>query len=207
MNHDDMRTPGDTAPRGLDIVAEAGSEAAGPDTIGSLLVLLSVPCVLPVPGIGNVMGLALMGVALVIWRSGSGGVIGRPELARTVTLDKTRAAQLLRWTGRLEQLASRWCRPRLQGLALLPARSWQAVAVAALVATMGVLIFLPIPLGNVLPAASVTCLGLGLSHRDGVAALWSAGLAALALAYTAALAAGAWAWVMAPLGRWLGLNP
>jgi hypothetical protein len=109
--------------------------------------------------------------------------------------------------GRLEQLSSRWCRPRLQRLALLPARSWQAAAVAALVATMGVLIFLPIPLGNVLPAASVTCLGLGLSRRDGVAALWSAGLAALALAYTAALAAGAWAWVMAPLGRWLGLNP
>jgi hypothetical protein len=160
-----------------------------------------------VPGIGNVMGLALMGVALLIWRSGGAGVIGRPALARTVALDRTRAAQLLRWMGRLEQLSSRWCRPRLQRLALLPARSWQAAAVAALVATMGVLIFLPIPLGNVLPAASVTCLGLGLSHRDGVAALWSAGLAALALAYTAALAAGAWAWVMAPLGRWLGLNP
>ena len=202
-----MRTPGCTAPRGLDIVADPGSETEAPHTIGSLLILLSVPCVLPVPGIGNVMGLALMGVALLIWRSGGGGVIGRPGLARTVTLDKTRAAQLLRWTGRLEQLSSRWCRPRLQRLALLPARSWQAAAVAALVATMGVLIFLPIPLGNVLPAASVTCLGLGLSHRDGVAALWSAALAALALAYTAALAAGAWTWVMAPLGRWLGLNP
>jgi hypothetical protein len=68
------------------------------------------------------------------------------------------------------------------------------------------LIFLPIPLGNVLPAASVTCLGLGISHRDGLAALWSAALAVLALAYTAALAAGAWTWVVAPLGRWLGLN-
>jgi hypothetical protein len=70
---------------------------------------------------------------------------------------------------------------------------------------MGVLIFLPIPLGNVLPAASVTCLGLGLSHRDGVVALWSAGLAALALAYTAVLAAGAWAWVIDPIWRAIGL--
>jgi hypothetical protein len=69
-----------------------------------------------------------------------------------------------------------------------------------------VLIFLPIPLGNVLPAASVTTLGLGLSHRDGLAALWSAGLAGLALAYTLALGAGAWVWVMTPMARLLGLG-
>jgi hypothetical protein len=50
------------------------------------------------------------------------------------------------------------------------------------------------------------CLQLGLWRRDGVAALWSAGMAALVLAYTAALATGAWASVMAPLGRWLGFN-
>jgi hypothetical protein len=69
-----------------------------------------------------------------------------------------------------------------------------------------VLIFLPIPLGNVLPAASVTCLGLGLSHRDGMAALWSVALALLALAYPVALAAGAWAWVIDPLWKATGLG-
>jgi hypothetical protein len=71
---------------------------------------------------------------------------------------------------------------------------------------MGVLIFLPIPLGNVLPAASVTCLGLGLSHRDGMAALWSAALAVLALAYPVALAAGAWTWMVSPLWKAVGLS-
>ena len=206
VNHDDMRTPGETASRGPDIVTDTGPETEAPHSIGSLLILLSVPCVLPVPGIGNVMGLALMGVALLIWRSGGAGVIGRPALARTVALDKTRAAQLLRWMGRLEQLSSRWCRPRLQPLTLLPARSWQAAAAAVLVATMGVEIFLPIPLGNVLPAASLTLLGMALKHRDGLATLWSLALAATALAYPFVLGAGAWLWIMGPALRTLGLG-
>jgi len=108
--------------------------------------------------------------------------------------------------GRLEQLSSRWCRPRLQRLALLPARSWQAAAMAALVATMGVEIFLPIPLGNVLPAASLTLLGMALKHRDGLATLWSLALAATALAYPFVLGAGAWLWIMGPALRTLGLG-
>jgi hypothetical protein len=195
VNHDDMRTPEDTAPRALDIVTDTGPEPEAPHSIGSLLILLSVPCVLPAPGIGNVMGLALMGVALLIWRSGGAGVIGRPALARTVALDKTRAAQLLRWMGRLEQLSSRWCRPRLQPLTLLPARSWQAAAAAVLVA---------IPLGNVLPAASITLLGMALKHRDGLATLWSLALAVIALAYPFLLGLGAWQWVMNPLWQGLG---
>ena len=35
---------------------------------GTLLVLLATPCVLPIPGIGNVLGLALMAMALALWR-------------------------------------------------------------------------------------------------------------------------------------------
>ena len=206
MKSDDARPPGEAASHEPDILADAGSKTEAQHTIGSLLIFLSVPCVLPVPGIGNVMGLALMGLALLIWRSGGAGVIERPVLARTVVLDKTRAAQLLRWMGRLEQLSSRWCRPRLQHLALLPARSWQAAAAAALVATMGVEIFLPIPLGNVLPAASLTLLGMALKHGDGLATLWSLAMAATALAYPFVLGAGAWLWIMGPLWQASGLG-
>ena len=75
---------------------------------------------------------------------------------------------------------------------------------AALVATMGVEIFLPIPLGNVLPAASLTLLGMALKHRDGLATLWSLALAVIALAYPFLLGLGAWQWVMNPLWQGLG---
>jgi len=175
-----------------------------PDELGSLLILTAVPCVLPIPGIGNVMGLGMIGLAWAIWRGDSTlGLLGR---TRTSPLNAQRRRQIRLGIRRVHRLAAPWCRPRLQSLVSLAPRSWHAAAAAALVATMGVLIFLPIPLGNVLPAASITCLGLGLSHRDGVAALWSAGLAALAMAYTAALAAGAWTWVIDPIWQAVGLS-
>ena len=169
------------------------------------MILLSLPCVLPVPGIGNVMGLALMGVAMLIWRSGNAGAIARPALAQSFSLDATRQAQLKRWLERLEQWSGHWCRPRLQPLIQVPARSWQAAVASALVATMGMEIFLPIPLGNVLPAAALTLLGLAWTHRDGLAALWSLVLAAVALAYPLMLALGAWQWVLAPARTAAGL--
>jgi hypothetical protein len=175
-----------------------------PDELGSLMIFMAVPCVLPIPGIGNVMGLGMMGLAWAIWRGDS--TIGLLGDKGSSPLNAHRRRQIRLGIRRVHRLAAPWCRPRLQSLVSLAPRSWHAAAAAALVATMGVLIFLPIPLGNVLPAASVTCLGLGLSHRDGVAALWSAGFAALAMAYTAALAAGAWTWVIDPIWQALGLS-
>jgi hypothetical protein len=56
---------------------------------------------------------------------------------------------------------------------------------------MGVLIFLPIPLGNLLPALSLVCLGLAATRRGRAAVLLGYLLAALALAWTVALACGA----------------
>jgi hypothetical protein len=72
------------------------------------------------------------------------------------------------------------------------------------VGVMGVLIFLPIPFGNVLPALSLVLLGLGLAFRDGVAVVLSAGVSALAVAYTTALGVLAWVWGVEPLMAWLG---
>ncbi len=182
----------------------SASRAQPAHPVGSLLILMSLPCVLPIPGIGNVMGVGLMALAWLIWRGEQqSDVSGR---ARPPTLNAHRRRQIRRWIRRLHRLAEPWCRPRLEGLVTLGPRSWRAATAALLVATMGVLIFLPIPLGNVLPAASVTCLGLGLSHRDGMAALWSVALALLALAYPVALAAGAWAWVIDPLWKATGLG-
>ena len=67
------------------------------------------------------------------------------------------------------------------------------------IALMGVVIFLPIPFGNVLPALAITALGVGLSLRDGAAVVGAALLAIASTAYTLALAAGAWTWVIEPL--------
>ena len=67
----------------------------------------------------------------------------------------------------------------------------------------GLLIILPIPLGNVLPALALMLLGLGMVFRDGIAVLVSATLATSAVLYTAGLGLVAWIWGVAPLMRWL----
>ena len=86
-------------------------------------------------------------------------------------------------------------RPRLSTLASAGAQRWLAVGVAL----MAVVIILPIPFGNVLPALALMLLGLGLVFSDGLAVLLAAATGAGALLYTATLGLAAWAWGMAPL--------
>ena len=40
----------------------------GPALEGSMLVLMGAPCLLPIPGVGNVMGAALMLAAVTLWK-------------------------------------------------------------------------------------------------------------------------------------------
>jgi hypothetical protein len=172
------------------------AQAHGAALPGSMLVLLAAPCVLPIPGIGNVMGTALAVLALAGWQRGEVGELsGRVAQVRLPAHWARRILHLLAWfyagSGRL-------CRARLAGMTELRPRSWMS----PLVGLMGGLIFLPIPLGNVLPAAATVLLGLGLAFRDGLATLAGCGVALLAVAYTVALGVGAWSWLLAPVVRW-----
>jgi hypothetical protein len=45
------------------------AQAHGPALPGSLLVLVSAPCALPIPGVGNVLGVTMMVMALAYARS------------------------------------------------------------------------------------------------------------------------------------------
>ena len=96
-------------------------------------------------------------------------------------------------------LGRRWARSRLTGIAEPGPRSW----IAAKAGLMAVLIVLPIPFGNVLPALALMLLGLGLVFRDGAAVLLSAAIATMAVLYTGGLGMAAWLWGMAPLLHWL----
>ena len=169
------------------------AEAYGTAVHGTLLVLLATPCVLPLPGIGNVMGAALIALAVAMWRGEDTGVM--PTRVASVVLPGRWASRVLRAIARFYELAGRWSRQRLERFAIVGRGSWMGPKVAL----MGALIFLPIPLGNVLPALAVVLLGLGLVFRDGVAVLLGAVVGVAAVAYTVALAFGAWAWIARPL--------
>lgn len=169
------------------------ADACGGALQGTLLVLLATPCVLPVPGIGNVMGAALVMLGLAMWRGERTDVL--PARVAAVTMPARWGARVLRLIARLHEFSGQAMRTRLAPLAAVRRGGWLAPKVVL----MGALIFLPIPLGNVLPAVSMVLTGLGLVRRDGLAVLAGAVFGAAAVAWTAALGVGAWAWIVRPL--------
>ena len=163
---------------------------------GTLLVLLSVPCVLPVPGVGNVLGLGLVLMALAMWRGQASHQL--PSRVAGWQMPSHWAQRVLGLLARFYSLASRWSRERCLHLVDGP-QGWLAPKVAL----MGALIFLPIPFGNVLPALALSLLGLGLVFRDGLAVMASFLAGGAAVAYTAGLGMLAWHWGVGPLLAWL----
>lgn len=178
------------------ITLGALAQAHGPALPGSLLVLVSAPCALPIPGIGNVLGVTMMIMALAMWRGEDWTVL--PSRVARLQMSARAARWVLRLLAHVYRLAGRWSRERFCHLTVLERRTWLAPKVAL----MGVVIFLPLPFGNVLPALAVAVLGVGIAFRDGLAVLSAAGLALASVAYAAAMAAGAWAWIVEPLITW-----
>lgn len=159
------------------------ADAHGPAARGTLLVLTALPCMLPVPGTGTVLGVGLALLALAMWR---GHDIGRlPERVAAFQMPRPLAQRVLRLAATFYATAGRWSRARWQPL-LRP--GW----VAPFIALMALLIVLPIPFGNLLPAMAVVLLGVGLAFRDGLALAAGAATGALGLAFAAGLAVGTW---------------
>jgi hypothetical protein len=174
----------------LDTIAQAH----GPAAQGTLLVLMALPCMLPIPGVGTVLGTGLLLMALLLLRPQAPLVL--PARVARFELSNSAAQRVLRELARVYQLASRHARERWAPLATHPLhRLWQVPKVML----MAGIIILPLPLGNVLPAIAVALLGLGLAFRDGLAVLLSSVFAALSVSYVTALGLG-----LVHMGSWLG---
>ena len=144
--------------------------ALGDRALAALLFVFAVPNVLPVPpGTSTILGAPLVFLAAQL-------AFGRrpwlPGMIARRTMTRADFAALVRrispWLARAERLL----RPRLTSLALPPME--YLVGVVCLL--LAVVLVLPIPLGNMLPALAISLLALGLMERDGAWIL--AGLAA-----------------------------
>ena len=193
--HDRLREAAD-ALTGEPVALSHLAAVHGPAARGTLLVLLSVPCVLPVPGVGNVLGIGLLLLALAMWRGQACHQL--PARVAGWRLSAHWAQRVLGLLSGFYRLAARWSRERLPHL-VDGHQPWLAPKVGL----MGALIFLPIPFGNVLPALALSLLGLGLVFRDGLAVLLALLAGGAAVAYTAGLGVLAWHWGLAPLLQWL----
>lgn len=162
-------------------------ESSGP----VLLMLLAVVCSVPLPGTGTAMSLGIWALAWA-WARGH-DTWPLPDRLGQLTLNE-------RWTGRcLHGLAwvyergNRWLRPRWALCSHDRTRALWGVWIAL----MGLVIFLPLPLGNVLPSLSLILLSLGWMFRDGLALLLSTATGLAAVAYAVSL----WQLVLQALGQ------
>lgn len=130
--------------------------------IGALMFIFAVPNAIPVPpGVSAILGAPLIFLSFQL-------MIGRrPWLPRIITdrslsrVDFEKVVDLAApWLARAERLM----RPRLQFLAKAPAE----YLIGAICLLLSIILFLPIPLGNMLPAFTICILALGVLERDGV---------------------------------------
>jgi len=145
------------------------------DGPGPLLLLLTLPVLLPLPpGVSMLLALPLLIVAPQM-------ALGRRELWMPKALaareiDRAKLKQLLTrvmpWLSRAERVV----RPRLS---FLTGRVGARLA-SIVCALLALVLVLPIPFANLVPALALSAFALGLSRRDGLFVLAGYGLVALA---------------------------
>ncbi|UBR51795.1 exopolysaccharide biosynthesis protein [Halomonas sp. FeN2] len=160
--------------------------ALGDRGLGLVLLIFSIPAIIPTPGIpaGMIFGsaLALLGGQMVV---GAQRVrlpsfiaqrrIGQEVLRQvfqraTPLIDKLERRLSIRLAGLMSPLAMR--------------------VIGGVIVVMALLIALPIPFGNTLPGLAILALSLGLARQDGIAVLVGMSLAVLASGVSVALLHG-----------------
>ncbi len=145
--------------------------ALGDRAIASLLFIFALPNVLPLPpGTSAILGAPLVFLAVQLafgLRPWLPALIARRSMTRddfSALVDRVGP-----WLARAERLL----RPRATVLACPP----MEYLIGAICLVLAVVLFLPIPLGNMLPALAISLLALGILERDGLWILLGLGVA------------------------------
>jgi hypothetical protein len=177
-----------------DLLAELDQRA-----IAAMLFVFAVPNTIPVPpGVSGVLGAPLLFISAPL-------MLGRAPWLPAIIADRSFARadfeRILQKVGPWLQKAERLMRPRLTLLSHPPLEYF----VGAIALVLSIVLFLPIPLGNMLPAIAICILALGLIQRDGIWIILGAATAAASLVIVsgvvAAFAFAAWLGIRAVLGN------
>jgi hypothetical protein len=166
-----------------DLTVGRVAEEVGDRGFGLLLAVLSLPSALPVPapGYSTPFGivLLLLGVQLLAARTRP----WLPERANRARIKPATAERIFRGAGRFLNWVERLVHPRMRWIHRAPGR----VLYGGAVCLMSLLMVLPIPLTNTLPAGVIFLLGVALSEEDGAVALAALALGLLATLFYAYL--------------------
>ena len=133
-----------------------------------LLVLLALPfCFIAIPGLSTPFGIAicLIGACLAMGRE--------PWLPRFIMsrhLSTTRVSQLLTGAIKVARQFEKFVRPRLAFLHAGPVML-RLIGLGIVIASLGLMLPLPIPFSNNIPAWAVVLLAIGTMEKDGLCVL------------------------------------
>jgi hypothetical protein len=133
-----------------------------------LLILLALPfCFIAIPGLSTPFGIAicLIGACLMIGRE--------PWLPRFIMhrrLSTARLAQLLTGAIKVARQLEKFVRPRLAFLHAGPGML-RLIGLGIVIASLGLMLPLPIPFSNSIPAWAVVLLAIGMMEKDGLCVL------------------------------------
>jgi hypothetical protein len=149
-----------------------------------LLMLLALPfCVLPIPGLSTPFGIIvfLIGLRLTL-----GQKPWLPLFARRLEFSPDRLRQILTAAIRFSQNVEKVARPRMHFLQTWPGMT-NLIGFGIASAGLLLLLPLPIPFSNTLPAWAVVLLSAGMVERDGLLVLLGHILAVASWAYVVAV--------------------
>jgi hypothetical protein len=130
--------------------------------IGALMFIFAVPNAIPVPpGVSAILGAPLIFLSFQL-------MVGQrawlPKLITDRSLSRVDFEKVVDKAAPWLAKAERLMRPRYQFLAKPPAE----YVVGLICLILSIILFLPIPLGNMLPAFTICVLALGVLERDGL---------------------------------------
>ncbi|RYG12878.1 MAG: hypothetical protein EON92_07100 [Burkholderiales bacterium] len=153
----------------------------------SMVVMCTVPAALPGLQLGWVCVPVLLYLSCALWRGQLNP--GLPPRLANYGLSRKSAAAMLRGVAWVVEKFGRHCKAAWPTVV----RRTRRKPAAALVVTMALVILLPIPGSNLLPALSIVALMMGLVWRDGRAVLVSGALSMLSFLMVGGFGWAAWA--------------
>ena len=152
-------------------------EAFGDRAFGALMFVFAAPVALPMPpGVSAILGAPLLFITsqLMMGRR----TLWLPKALADRTMSRTDFAALMEKLSPYLTWIERRLRPRLTFLY----NRWFDGLTGFVCLVLAVVVFLPIPFGNMLPALAIACFGLGIAERDGALGAFGGVMSAVSLA-------------------------
>ncbi|TLS49723.1 exopolysaccharide biosynthesis protein [Paenibacillus antri] len=185
-----------TPPEGLEM--DELFERIGREGLLIAVMILTAPFLLPVsiPGMSTPFGTLIILICLSLV---TGGPLRLPRRLGRLRVKQKHMRTIADKAGALLRRLEAWAKPRWG--ALTGTRTLRAAHAVGIVAgSVGMMLPLPMPLSNAIPAYAIVFFALGLLRRDGVLVLAGYGMLAATFLYLAVVYAAAFAGLRALLG-------